>query len=115
GHFYRSYAMAGQMKKTKTKKRIEQAALTLFRENGYSRTTVQEITEEANVAKGTFFNYFPTKSSIMKSLADDILQSVMPYIRQPHLLNQPLLVRIRSYLQFIFTDYDHYPALTIEM
>ncbi len=107
--------MAVRTKKEQTKERIEQAALTLFRENGFHHTTVQEITESAKVAKGTFFNYFPTKNSIMKSLANDLLQAVMPHVRQAYLINQPLTVRIHAYLQFIFTDYDQYPTLTIEM
>ncbi|NEU30070.1 FAD-dependent oxidoreductase [bacterium LRH843] len=107
--------MTERARKEQTRERIEQAALALFREKGYTRTTVQEITTAANVAKGTFFNYFPTKNSIMKSLATDLLQSVMPYVNQPHLLNQPLTVRMRSYLQFILTDFDRHPTLTIEM
>ncbi|MCL7748920.1 FAD-dependent oxidoreductase [Halalkalibacter sp. MEB205] len=107
--------MNERAKKEQTKARIEEAALTLFREKGYSRTTVQEITKAAKVAKGTFFNYFPTKDSIMQSLANDLLLAVMPHIKQTHLRNRPLSVRLRSYLQFILTDYDRYPALTIEM
>ncbi len=107
--------MTDRAKKEQTKERIEQAALHLFREKGYTRTTVQEITNAANVAKGTFFNHFPTKDSIMQSLANDLLQAVMPYVRQPHLKHRSLPVRLRSYLQFILTDYDQYPALTIEM
>lgn len=107
--------MTERAKKEQTKKRIEQAALDLFREKGYTRTTVQEITNTANVAKGTFFNYFPTKDSIMQSLANDLLQAVMPYVREPHLKDRPLSVRLRSYLQCILTDYDQDPAFTIEM
>ncbi|GAE27916.1 NADH dehydrogenase [Halalkalibacter wakoensis JCM 9140] len=107
--------MIERPKKEQTKAKIENAALMLFREKGYSRTTVQEITRAAKVAKGTFFNYFPTKDSIMQSLANEVLQKVMPFIQQPHLRNRPLTIRLRSYLQFILTDFDRYPALTIEM
>jgi NADH dehydrogenase len=107
--------MNERAKKVKTRERIEQSALALFREKGFSRTTVQEITKAAKVAKGTFFNHFPTKDSIMQSLARDLLEEVMPYVQQPHLINRPLSIRIRSYLQFILTDFDQYPALTIEM
>ncbi|TWI60110.1 TetR family transcriptional regulator [Halalkalibacter nanhaiisediminis] len=107
--------MTERAKKEQTKERIEKAALALFREKGYTRTTVQEITNAANVAKGTFFNYFPTKDSIMQSLANERLQGVMPYVRQSHLKYRPLPVRLRSYLQFILVDFDQYPALTIEM
>jgi NADH dehydrogenase len=107
--------MNERAKKEQTKERIEQAALSLFREKGFSRTTVQEITNAAKVAKGTFFNHFPTKDSIMQSLANDLLQDVMPFVQQAHLKNRSLSIRLRSYLQFILTDYDQYPSLTIAM
>lgn len=107
--------MSERSKREKTKEKIVRAALTLFREKGYHQTTVQDITTAANVAKGTFFNYFPTKNSIMKTLANDLLQDVMPYVRQPHLSKRPLTVRIHAYLQFILMDYDQYPTLTTEM
>ncbi|ERN52222.1 NADH dehydrogenase [Alkalihalophilus marmarensis DSM 21297] len=107
--------MSERAKKTQTKKRIEQAARELFLEKGFSHTTVLEITKAANVAKGTFFNYFPTKESIMQSLATERIQAALPYIEQPNLRTLPLGVRIRSYLQFILSDYDIHPALTIQI
>ena len=44
--------------------------MRLFAERGYANTPVEEITEAADVAKGTFFNYFPTKEAILQSLAE---------------------------------------------
>nr|WP_088103973.1 FAD-dependent oxidoreductase [Halalkalibacter urbisdiaboli] len=107
--------MSERAKKKQTKERIERAALELFREKGFAHTTVLEITKAANVAKGTFFNHFPTKESIMHSLANDRLQEVLPYIQQRHLVHRPLLVRMRAYLNFILTDYDIHPKLTIQI
>ncbi len=40
-------------------------AMDLFATQGYDGTTVREITEIADVAKGTFFNYFPSKESVL--------------------------------------------------
>ncbi len=45
--------------------RIFRAALRLFAERGYAATTVRDITEAADVGKGTFFNYFPTKEHLL--------------------------------------------------
>ena len=35
---------------------------------GISKTTVSQITHEAGVAKGTFFNYFKTKEEVLHYL-----------------------------------------------
>jgi AcrR family transcriptional regulator len=44
------------------------AALELFRTQGYEETTVSQITTQAGVAKGTFFNYFPTKDAVLRHM-----------------------------------------------
>ena len=46
--------------------RLYDAAVTLFREQGYEHTTVDQIARRAGVAKGTFFNYFPTKDAVLR-------------------------------------------------
>ncbi len=51
--------------RTETRQRLYRAALDLFAERGFLRTTVEDITEAADVGKGTFFNYFPTKEHIL--------------------------------------------------
>lgn len=57
-------------KKLRTKEKIFKTAVTLFLEQGYENTTVQEITEKAEVAKGTFFSHFPTKEAILRYLGE---------------------------------------------
>ncbi|MER2141174.1 MAG: TetR/AcrR family transcriptional regulator, partial [Priestia megaterium] len=37
-------------------------------QQGYQKTTVSQITHEAGVAKGTFFNYFKTKEEVLHYL-----------------------------------------------
>jgi AcrR family transcriptional regulator len=39
--------------------------VALFRQQGFDATRVEEITQAAGVAKGTFFNYFPTKEDVL--------------------------------------------------
>jgi TetR/AcrR family transcriptional regulator, cholesterol catabolism regulator len=47
------------------RERVFGAALELFRVRGYDSTTVAEIAKRAKVAKGTVFNFFPSKSAIL--------------------------------------------------
>uniref|UniRef100_A0A832MIZ9 TetR/AcrR family transcriptional regulator n=1 Tax=Eiseniibacteriota bacterium TaxID=2212470 RepID=A0A832MIZ9_UNCEI len=63
-----------ERKKEETKRRIFQEAVRLFRERGFEATTVDEIAERADVAKGTFFNHFPRKESILSYLSETRLE-----------------------------------------
>jgi AcrR family transcriptional regulator len=58
-----------ERKKLETRQSLMEAALRLFGENGYDATTVKNITDAAEVAKGTFFNYFETKETILPAIA----------------------------------------------
>ena len=60
-----------QRKKEETKDRIFKAAFGLFKRQGVEATTIDEICEKADVAKGTFFNYFPHKEAVFGYLAED--------------------------------------------
>ncbi len=63
-----------ERKKEETRRRITLAALDLFHEKGFEATTVDEITERADVAKGTFFNYFPKKESVLEALSEEWME-----------------------------------------
>src|SRR5437868_6972178 len=54
-----------QRRREETAQRILSSAVRLFEKNGYTPTTVEQITEAADVAKGTFFNYFPSKEHLL--------------------------------------------------
>lgn len=75
-----------ERKKEETKRRIFVAALELFHEKGFEHTTVDEITERADVAKGTFFNYFPRKESVLAYLSEEWLERVEEEATQKHRL-----------------------------
>ena len=59
-----------ERRRQETHARIFESAMRLFAERGFANTPVEDITEAAAVAKGTFFNYFPTKEAILEALAE---------------------------------------------
>ena len=59
-----------ERKKEETKERILQATFDLFRKYGVEATTVDQICDCADVAKGTFFNYFPHKEAVFGSMGE---------------------------------------------
>lgn len=63
-----------ERKKEQTRRRIFEAAIALFRDKGFEQTTVDEITERADVGRGTFFNYFPRKESVLAFLSEERLE-----------------------------------------
>jgi AcrR family transcriptional regulator len=60
-----------ERKKLKTRAAIQEQALRLFREQGYSQTTVEQIAAAAEVSPSTFFRYFPTKEDVVLFDATD--------------------------------------------
>jgi AcrR family transcriptional regulator len=53
-----------------TRLRLFRCALQLFAERGFANVTVEEITEAADVGKGTFFNYFESKDHVLGVMAE---------------------------------------------
>lgn len=53
-----------------TREKLFRTALRLFAERGFLNTSVEDITEAADVGKGTFFNYFPSKGHVLQTLAE---------------------------------------------
>jgi len=71
-----------ELKKTRTRASIREHALRLFREQGYTATTVEQIAAAAEVSPSTFFRYFPTKEDVIWQ--DDMdTRMVEAFERQP--------------------------------
>ena len=57
-----------EQKKAAKRKRLLDAAYTLFQEKGAANTTINDIAKEAKVAKGTFYLYFPDKEALLNQV-----------------------------------------------
>ncbi len=57
-----------------------QAAVSQFRERGYRGTSISKITQEVGVAKGTFFNYFPTKYHVLAEAFHRIVEEAISLV-----------------------------------
>src|SRR5438045_7349252 len=52
------------------RERLFRASLELFAQKGFAETTVADITEAADVGKGTFFNYFARQDHILLAFGE---------------------------------------------
>lgn len=76
-----------ERKKEETRKKLIEAAADLFRRQGFANTAVDQITEAADVGKGTFYNYFDTKEAVVTAYIDEISQANMQML--PMVLQLP--------------------------
>ena len=63
------------------------AAMRVFEASGYTATTVEAIAEAAGVAKGSIYNYFPSKHELFQQIFADAMataeEQVMPILAEP--------------------------------
>lgn len=54
-----------ERKKDDMRRRIVDVAMHLFEKQGYDKTFMEQIGEEADIAKATLYHYFPSKEAIV--------------------------------------------------
>src|SRR5271167_2562697 len=79
-----------ERRKAETYERLMRAALRLFAERGLAATTVEQITEAADVGKGTFFNYFPTKEHVLLAFGDTRIKKINAALEDARAGNLPM-------------------------
>jgi AcrR family transcriptional regulator len=86
-----------EQKKQQMRQRLYESAAARFREHGFEATRVKDITERAQVSEATFFNYFPTKESVLLDSELEIKALYAEFLRQ--LLarsSEPVVARLRE-------------------
>jgi AcrR family transcriptional regulator len=78
------------------RERLFRSALGLFSSKGYAETTVEDITEAADVGKGTFFNYFPSKEHILMAFGEMQLAKLESVISEAQKSDQPMPEVLRT-------------------
>jgi AcrR family transcriptional regulator len=70
-----------EFQKQKAREQILKQALILFSDNGLEKTTVADIVEKCDIARGTFYNYFPDMNTLFDTLIDELNQNVVESIQ----------------------------------
>ena len=61
-----------ERKKREMRQKIIQVAMDLFQRRGFSNTTMEQIAEEADIARKTLYNHFPVKEAIVDEYVKDM-------------------------------------------
>lgn len=60
-------------RRVRTRQRLLEAGRTMIAEKGVSGLRIQDITQAADVALGSFYNYFPTKEDLVEAVVSESL------------------------------------------
>jgi AcrR family transcriptional regulator len=85
-----------ERRRVETRERIYRAALQIFAERGYLETTVEDITEAADVGKGTFFNYFPTKEHVLATYGEQRVAAIEVALKKARSANHSVLAVLKE-------------------
>jgi AcrR family transcriptional regulator len=58
------------------RERLKAAGLSLFGENGYENTSINDIARRANLAVGGFYQHFRSKRQLLLALMDELLEKL---------------------------------------
>jgi AcrR family transcriptional regulator len=97
-------------KKTETRQALRDAAHRLFAEKGFAKTTIDDITEAADVSRRTFFRYYDSKDDLLRVDAGDLMPVLVAALRARP-ADEPPLTAILAALRVLIGP-DGPPSLT---
>lgn len=97
-----------EIQKQQVRERILDEALSLFSERGFEKTTVADIVGQCDIARGTFYNYFPDMNSLFDALINQLNQRIIGAIqhmrKQTDNLYDYLYGTFKSYFDLIGSE-----------
>lgn len=98
--------MAGirEQKKKETRQAIMDAAIHLFGDRGYERTSIEDLAAAAGIGKTTIYGYFSAKQEIFQAFCDEEVESSFNVLQDSVDPDSPLLEQLVTLfmLQFRF-------------
>ena len=94
-----------QKRAKRTRNKLKEAALDAFSEKSIDAVTVEEITEKADVGKGTLYQHFDDKEEIVITLVEEAVEHLIEYMRSydaaPGTLEEMLEHLLNSHYKFL--------------
>ena len=105
-----------EREKERRRQQIMVAAKKVFTDKGFSKATMDDIANEAELSPGTIYLYFKNKEELYASLSLRILQYLQ--IRVEHVLNTPDLTpeqKLDAMMNAMYDVYEFDPLVIINM
>jgi AcrR family transcriptional regulator len=98
-----------EKRKIEIRGRIEDAAYLLFKTQGIEETSIEQICEEADVARRTFYGYFPNKHALLGGLGVSRLYSQSEPMLQQLMSNfSTTKARLEAMIDYIESNFAGY-------
>lgn len=93
-------------KQTDKLTQIDNAAIELFSEKGFSNTSTKEIAIKAQVAEGTIFKHYGTKENLLLNILLKFIKVLIPAIKKDmiHKLEKQNFSSAESFIQYFIKD-----------
>ncbi len=100
----------------RTRKLLEQALVTLIQEREYASLRIEDITEEADVGRATFYMHYRDKDDLLATVVEKSYQDVIAHLagseQSTDMLGvQSTLAHIRQQPNVYRVIFDHGPTL----
>lgn len=98
-------------RRAEIREKLFEAALSLIMKRGLQQTTVSDITEAADVGKGTFFNYFPTKEHVLVEFYERHRERLEERLRAVRQGQESAIAALETIMVRLSTESARSPAL----
>jgi AcrR family transcriptional regulator len=102
-----------ERKKEETRGNIIDCAVSFFREKGFQETSMEEIAEKSDVSKGTLYNYFQDKESILVGYFQIIIADYGKRMNESFVENKDIKSTLYSLLDFISSIFKNDKELAV--
>lgn len=103
-----------ERRKAETRNRVLDAARTLFERKGYEAVTIRMIADEAQIAVGSVFTTFDSKSDVLAAIVAEELDFHVADIDAALAGADGVLARLRALFAAIYVYHDSHEALLLQ-
>jgi AcrR family transcriptional regulator len=93
-----------------TRQQLISAAVEEIARVGYPNANINRISEAAGFAKGTIYNYFPSKQALMLAVLEELSQRHLAYIADQVREGTSAKARLDRFFEAGFAFVENYPA-----